>query len=121
MATQLNYNRVERQVLKDSPLNAINAVSGFTKKGINLNIICMVLVAGTLDLIGFFVNEVPFAGIIIIVIADIIFIPWFHFSGIKFTPKIIGSMTVGTGIEAIPILGNLPAITSFVIYSYYSE
>ncbi len=136
MATQLERpSRVERPSLGDKindvksyrairdnvVQNPTKILGNVTKKPITLNFICMCGVASIFDIIGLFVNEIPGVGIAIEIIADITFIPWFYFSGIKFNAKRIGSMATTSVLESIPIVGNLPLILVNVIYSYYSE
>lgn len=101
--------------------NAKKVVKNLTKKPITLNFICMIMVVGVLDLIGAFTSEIPGVGIMLSLIYNIIFIPWFYFSGIKFNAKKIGSMGTTSILEYIPLVGNLPLMTINVIYSYYSE
>lgn len=122
-------NRVERMSSnigdKNNSKNQINNVKNLGKnvfkKPITLNFICMCLVAGTLDIISFFTSEIPGVGVFLSIIYNVIFIPWFYFSGVKFNMKKISSMGVTSILEYIPIIGNLPFMISNVIYSYYSE
>lgn len=86
-----------------------------------INFACMVIVAGIFDVIGLFTAEVPFVGATITLISNVIFIPWFHVSGMKFNNKRVISMAAQTIAESIPFVGNLPLITVNVIYSYYSS
>lgn len=108
-----------------NPVNQIanvkNVAKNILKKPITLNFICMIIVAVALDLIGFFATTIPGVGIVLSIIYNIIFIPWFMFSGVKFNMKKIGSMGATSILEYIPIIGNLPFMTVNVIYSYYSN
>ncbi len=90
-------------------------------KSINLNFISMLSVGLLLDGIGVFLNFIPGIGIIISFISNLIFIPWFYFSGIKFTGKKIASMGATSILEYIPLIGNLPLITTNIVFSYYSK
>jgi hypothetical protein len=101
--------------------NVRNTTKNILKKRITLNFICMLIVSGTLDLVGFFATIIPGVGILLSIIYNVIFIPWFYFSGIKFNMKKIGSMGTTSILEYIPIIGNLPLMTVNTIYSYYSE
>lgn len=108
-----------------NPLNKINDVKNVAgnvmKKPLTINFIFMVIVSGILDLIGFFTSEIPGVGIALSILYNIIFIPWFYFSGVKFNMKKIGSMGATSILEYIPIVGNLPFMTVNIIYSYYSK
>lgn len=118
MAAQLERpSRVERL----NPKKALDTAANITKKPITMNFVLMCIVAGILDIIGLFTNELPGVGIVISIIADVIFIPWFYFSGIKFNSKRIASMLGMNIVEDIPIIGNFPFIILNVIYSYYSN
>ncbi len=123
MVAQLNDSRVQR--LSVNPAQGVqgvkNVAGNLTKKPVTLGFAMMVMVAFTLDIIGLFVNEFPGVGIVISIIATIIFVPWFYFSGIKFDGKRIGSMGATSILEYIPFVGNMPFITLNVIYSYYSN
>ncbi len=112
-----NYRAVKANVMK----NPAKILGDVTKKPMTLNFVCMCAVAGMFDIIGLFVNEIPGVGIAIEIIADVTFIPWFYFSGIKFNAKRIGSMATTSILESIPVVGNLPFILINVIYSYYSK
>jgi len=109
-----------------SPINkagsAVNATQNLFKKGITFNFICMALVAGTLDILSFFLSAIPGVGIMFSILSLIIFIPWFAFSGvikIGDVSKMISMAFTAIG-EGIPIIGNLPCITINVFFTYYS-
>jgi hypothetical protein len=128
MATQLGQrpSRVERVGSGgNNPIGGIvgakKAINNLTKKPITLNFICMLAVVGVLDIVGVFTSEFPGVGIVLSILYNIIFIPWFYFSGIKFNLKKIGTMGTTSILEYIPIVGNLPFMTLNVVYSYYSE
>lgn len=132
MATQLGQrpSRVERpnssstgdnKNPRNQIANAKNVAKNLTKKPITLNFICMLIVSGTLDFIGFFATTIPGVGILLSIIYNVIFIPWFMFSGVKFNMKKISSMGATSIFEYLPIIGNLPFMTVNVIYSYYSN
>lgn len=101
--------------------NAKNVAKNVLKKPITLNFICMIMVVGVLDLIGLFTSEIPGVGIVLSILYNVIFIPWFYFSGIKFNMKKVGSIGATSILEYIPVIGNLPLMTVNVIYSYYSN
>lgn len=111
-----------------NPLNSLNkindvknTVGNVFKKPLSLNFICMFMVSGTLDIIGVFTTEFPGFSILLSILYNIIFIPWFYFSGIKFNMKKIGSMGATSILEDIPIVEALPWMTINTIYSYYSK
>jgi hypothetical protein len=115
-------NRISSKTNRDNnPINQINKAGDIAKnvfkKPITLNFICMVLISVTLDLLSL----IPGFNILISILYNILFIPWFYFSGIKFTIKKISSMGVTSIIEYIPIVSILPAMTLNTIYSYYSN
>lgn len=112
-----NYRVVASNAIK----NPAKILGNVTKKPMTLNFICMVMVAGVLDIIGFFTSEIPGVGIVLSFLYNVIFIPWFYFSGIKFNLKKIGTMGTTSILEYIPIIGNMPFMLVNVIYSYYSE
>ncbi|MBC7766545.1 hypothetical protein H7Y21_00935 [Arenimonas sp.] len=124
-------SRIERVVSlggNKNPLNSLNKISDVKntvgnvfKKPLSLNFICMFMVSGTLDIIGVFTTEFPGFSILLSILYNIIFIPWFYFSGIKFNMKKIGSMGATSILEDIPIVEALPWMTINTIYSYYSK
>jgi len=121
-------NRVERVASVGGAANPVNQITNAKnvaknvfKKRITFNFVCMILVAGTLDIIGMFLSTVPGIGAVISFIAACIFIPWFYFSGIHFNLTKISTMGGTSILEFFPLTGNLPFITINVIYSYYSE
>lgn len=123
MATQLGQrpSRVERGVGNRNPVNQVNnaknVAKNVLKKPVTLNFVCMLLVSITLDLLSF----IPGISILISILYNVIFIPWFFFSGVKFNMKKIGSMGASSILEYIPFLSFLPFMTLNIIYSYYSE
>ncbi len=121
MATQL----AERPSRIQNPINRVQgaqrAIKNITKKPVTLNLVCMCMVAGVLDIIGLFATTIPGVGIMISIISATIFIPWFYFSGIKFNLKKISTFGTTSILEMIPIIGNMPFILLNVLYSYYSE
>lgn len=123
MVAQLNPSRVERLNPANKAGQAINAAENLKKKGITLNFVCMVMVAAVMDILSFFLSEIPGVGIIFSILSLVVFIPWFAFSNIiKITdlPKIFSMAFTALG-EGIPIIGNLPCITANVFFTYYSE
>ena len=77
-----------------NPLNTLNKAKDIKnvagnvfKKPLSLNFICMFIVSVTLDIIGVFTTELPGFSILLSILYNIIFIPWFYFSGIKFNMK----------------------------------
>ena len=135
MVAQLDYSRVQRpslsekiadtnsyRVMRDNAVKRPDVImKNALKKPVTFNFMCMIAVASTFDIIGIFLNEFPGVGVVISVIADLTFIPWFYFSGIKFNSKRIASMGTMSILEDIPVVGNLPLIVVNVIYSYYSS
>jgi len=117
MVAQLRPSRVERV----DPRQVIKTISNITKKPLTLNFICMLMVAGVLDIIGLFASAIPGLGVVLSIIYNVIFIPWFLFSGVKFNAKKIGSMGATSILEYIPMIGNLPLMIINIFYSYYSE
>jgi hypothetical protein len=109
-------SRIERK--RYQPEEERDEVPVHTRPGF-INFALMISVAVVLDIIGAFSNEVPGVGVVIVLIADVIFIPWFHFSGMKMNGKRIISTTIETVGESIPLVGNAPLITINVILSYY--
>ncbi len=97
--------------------NAKNVAKNITKKPITLNFICMLAVSIILDLLSL----IPAISILISILYNVIFIPWFFFSGVKFNMKKIGSMGATSILEYIPFISFLPFMTLNVIYSYYSN
>lgn len=145
MASQLRPSRIERRDPSElekpsrveriasiggnkNPLNSLNKVNDVKntvgnvfKKPLSLNFICMLLVSGALDIIGILTSPIPGVSIALSILYNIIFIPWFYFSGIKFNMKKIGSMGATSILEYIPVVEALPMMTINVIYSYYSK
>lgn len=112
-------SRIERKVYQ--PDIEEEAVDSSHHRPSFINFVCMLAVGAVFDVIGLFVSEIPFVGAGLSFISTCIFIPWFHFSGMKFNNKRVISMGVQTISEAIPLVGNLPLITVNIIYSYYSN
>jgi hypothetical protein len=104
-----------------NPVNQIanvkNVAKNVFKKPVSLNFICMVTVAITLDLFSL----IPGVSILVSILYNVIFIPWFIFSGVKFNMKKIGSMGASSILEYLPFISFLPFMTINVIYSYYSN
>ena len=73
------------------------------------------------DIPGLILDFIPGFGVFIVFLSDMVFIPWYYFSGMKFTGRRIGIMGVSTILESLPIIGNLPLITFGVVASYYSN
>jgi uncharacterized membrane protein len=111
-------SRIERKVYQEP--EQVPESTNHHRPGM-INFMLMVMTAVILDVFGLFLNEVPFVGAGIVLLADFIFIPWFYMSGMKFTNKRIIAMGIQTIGEAIPLIGNAPLITVNVIYSYYSS
>lgn len=120
MAEELDYSRVERRQVEDDVIENIPVKDSKKKnRPSKFNFVLMVLVAAVLDILGIFLGFIAGAGLALEIVANLIFIPWFHFSGMKFTGKRIGLMGATTILESIPIIGSLPFITLNVILSYY--
>lgn len=104
-----------------NPVNQIanvkNVAKNVFKKPVTLNFICMVTVATILDLFSL----IPGVSILVSILYNVIFIPWFIFSGVKFNMKKIGSMSASSILEYLPFISFLPFMTINVIYSYYSN
>lgn len=115
MAEELDYGRVERT--RPVP----ETVAPMAQKGRPslMNFVGMLSVAIALDAVGLILNVAPGIGFTLQIIADIIFIPWFYFSGMSFTGKRIGVLGFTTVVESIPVLGNLPFLTLGIVASYY--
>ena len=108
-------SRIERKIYQE-PEQLISNTEHY-RPGL-VNAISMVCVAVVFDIISL----APGANDIMIFIANLVFIPWFYMSGMKFTNKRIASLGVTTIIEAIPFLSGFPMITVNVVYSlYYSD
>jgi hypothetical protein len=113
-------SRIERKVYQD-PEDLYLTTQNTHNRPSFINFMCMILVAIVFDSLGLFLSEIPGVGTVIVFISDIIFIPWFYMSGMKFTNKRAVAMGAQTIAESIPFIGNLPLITVNVIYSYYSN
>lgn len=112
-------NRITRKVYQED-VDTSGSEKEHTRPSM-FNFICMVMVAAVFDTFSLFLGEVPLVGAGIVLIADMVFIPWFYMSGMKFTNKRIIGMGIQTIAESIPLVGNFPIITINVIYSYYSS
>ncbi len=102
---------------KSSINNAKYVAKNVFKKPVTLNFICMLAVSIILDLFSL----IPGISIFISILYNVIFIPWFFFSGVKFNMKKIGSMGATSILEYIPFISFLPFMTLNVVYSYYSN
>lgn len=83
------------------------------------NFLAMIIVAMFFDGVGIFTNEIPGVGFVIVMISNLIFIPWFYASGMKINSKRITVLGFETFGESIPIVGNLPLITGSILMNYY--
>lgn len=84
-----------------------------------LNFLAMILFAATLDLIGAVSDEVPGVGPIIVLISDMVLMPWMQMSGMTLNAERLLVTIVENIGESIPGVGNFPLITANVIISYY--
>jgi hypothetical protein len=108
-------SRIERKVYREPEQVVSNAEHNRPSLVNAMFMICFAIIFDAISL-------APGANDITIFVANLIFIPWFYMSGVKFTNKRITSLGVTTIIEAIPFLGAFPMITVNVIYSlYYSD
>ncbi len=116
-------SRIERRVYQPEIFedDIENTLTPQTHRPGIVNFACMIIVGATFDIVGFFLSEIPFVGAGIVIVADLIFIPWLHFSGMKFNNKRVVATAAQTIGEAIPFVGNMPLITINIIYSYYSN
>ncbi len=116
MAEELDYSRVERMRVdepSDQPSTYIEEKSH--NRPAFLNFIAMLCTAIALD-IG---SIIPVIGDAIDLLALIIFIPWFYFSGMTFTNKRIGFMSVTSILEALPVVQMAPFLTINIITAYW--
>lgn len=82
-----------------------------------VNKILILTVAFILDIISL----IPAVNDATIIVADIIFISWFYFSGVKFSPRRIISFGATNIIEVIPYASAVPMILINVAYCLYSS
>lgn len=113
-------SRIERKVYQE-PEDLYSTTQNTHSRPSFINFMCMILAAIVFDGLGLFLGEIPGVGTVIVFISDMIFIPWFYMSGMKFTNKRIVAMGAQTIAESIPFIGNFPLITVNVVYSYYSN
>ncbi len=107
MAEELDYSQVERLTVQDESDNETS------KKPSRMNFFAMVCFCVALDVASLFG-----IGLILDIIYVIIMIPWFHFSGMKFTRRRASIFGITLLIEALPVISIMPMYTVSLLLNF---